>query len=232
LRGDAVALLIRDACARVPPAAVQLLEARPHQADLLGLLAGGRHDAEGNGNFQPLDDVDVAHAFHVLQTRRRVAIRRIDVGPRVGRLRDVRVGGDDRIVRDGTTHDAAPPASTRPGSGPLGSTTSPPSSRAGPPFTTAARMPAASDTRRSAPAGKSHTRRRGLQPTVSGSKITTSAARPGARRPRSVSPKTAAGWPVRRWTPASSESTPRSRTQVPSSSVGAQASHSWLACAP
>ena len=81
--------------------------------------------------------------------------------------------------------------------------------------------------------GKSHTRRSGAQPTVAGSKTTTSAARPGARRPRSAMPKTVGG--LRRQ-PAHAvlerQHAACSRTQLPSSSVGAQASQSWLACAP
>src|SRR5436305_6606157 len=55
---------------------------------------------------------------------------------RVRRLGHVRVGRDDRVA-----HDARPPRSTRPGSGPSGSTASRPSSRITTPFTTTARMP-------------------------------------------------------------------------------------------
>ena len=57
------------------------------------------------------------------------------------------------------------------------------------------------------------------------------AARPrAARGPRGrTDPRLRA---VSRRTASSSESTPFSRTQWPSSSVGAQASQSWLACAP
>src|SRR5205823_12408974 len=102
------------------------------------------------------------------------------------------------LLRDRVAHDARPPRSTRPGNGPSGSTASRPSSRITTPFTTTARMPCASETSRSAPAGKSRTRRSGEQPTVAGSKTVTSAASPGARRPRSAMPKTSAGWGVRR----------------------------------
>ena len=55
----------------------------------------------------------------------------MSVDVRVGRLGDVRIGGDDRVAGDGLTHDGAPPPSTWPGSGPSGSTTSWPSSRIG-----------------------------------------------------------------------------------------------------
>src|SRR5882724_1257984 len=210
---DAVPLLVGEPRLGIPAAAVELLEARPHEPDRY---------------LEALDDEHVARALDVLEVRGAVAVRGVDVvDVRVRRLGHVRVGRDDRV-----THDARPPRSTRPGSGPSASTASRPSSRITTPFTTTARMPRASETSRSAPAGKSRTRRSGEQPTVAGSKTVTSAASPGARRPRSAMPKTSAGWVVRRRTASSSESTPRSRTQVPSSSVGAQASHSWLACAP
>src|SRR5438876_9046003 len=225
---DAVPLLIGEPRLGVPAAAVQLLEARPHEPDLLRRLPRRGDDAERDRYLEALDDEHVARAFHVLEVRGAVAVRGVDVvDVRIRRLGHVRVGRDDRV-----THDARPPRSTRPGSGPSGSTASRPSSRIMTPFTTTARMPCASETSRSAPAGKSRTRRSVEQPTVAGSKTVTSAASPGASRPRSAMPKTSAGWVVRRRTASSSESTPRSRTQVPSSSVGAQASHSWLACAP
>src|SRR5438477_1527743 len=225
---DAVPLLIGEPRLGVPAAAVKLLEARPHEPDLLRRLPRRSDDAQRDRHLEALDDEHVARALDVLETRRAVAVRRVDVVDiGVRRLGHVRVGRDDRVA-----HDARPPRSTRPGSGPSGSTASRPSSRITTPFTTTARMPRASETSRSAPAGKSRTRRSGEQPTVAGSKTVTSAASPGARRPRSAMPKTSAGWLVSRRTASSSESTPRSRTQVPSNSVGAQASPRWLACAP
>jgi len=151
LGGDAVAGLVGDARFGVPAAAVEVLEARAHQADLLRRLAGSRDDAEGDRRLHPFDHEDVAHALDVLDVRRAVAELRVDVVDEgVRRLGHVRVGRDDRVG-----HRACPPRSTRPGSGPSGSTASWPSSRITTPFTTTARMPTASETRRSAPAGKS-----------------------------------------------------------------------------
>src|SRR5439155_312969 len=158
----------------------------------------------------------------------RVAARRLVV--------EVAVVADrhaDRRVDD-LGCDAAPLliGGPRPGSAPPGRPYARRPPRALTLSTTPARMRCSPETTWPAPAGRSSTRRTGEQPTVAGSKTVTSAAAPGARRPRSAMPKTSAGWVVRRRTASSSESTPRSRTQVPSSSVGAQASHSWLACAP
>src|SRR5262245_39387710 len=64
---------------------------------------------------------------------------------------------------------AWPARSTRPGSGPAASTALWPSRRTIVPFTTTSAMPVASETRRSAPAGRSCTRRSGDAPTVAGS---------------------------------------------------------------
>src|SRR5438552_3225139 len=199
-----VARLIGHARLGVPAAPVEVLEARAHQADLLRRLAGGRDDAERDRRLHPLDDEDVAHPFDVLEVRRAVAELRVDVVEvGVRGLGHVGVGRDDRVG-----HSAWPPLSTRPGKGPSGSTASRPSSRMTTPFTTTARTPTASETRRSAPAGKSYTRRSGRQPTVAGSKTVTSAARPGARRPRSVMPKTSAGSAVSLRPASSSERPP------------------------
>src|SRR5438874_710823 len=225
---DAVALLVGHPRLGIPTAAVEILEARAHEADLLRRLARGGDDAERDRHLEPLDHEDVAHPLDVLDVRRAVAELRVDVvDERVRRLGDVRVGRDDRMA-----HPARPPRSTRPGSGASGSTASRPSSRMTTPFTTTARIPAASETSRSAPAGKSYTRRSGPQLTVAGSNTVTSAASPAARRPRSRMPKTSAGSDVRRRTASSSDRTLFSRIHLPSSAVGAQASQSWLACAP
>ena len=93
--------------------------------------------------------------------------------------------------------------------------------------------PIASETSRSAPAGKSRTRRSGRaadrvgieDDDVGGEPDREPAAVARGRRARRVAD-------VSRRTPSSSESTPFSRTQCPSRWVGAHASQSWLAWAP
>src|SRR5207244_8399846 len=137
--------------------------------DLLRRLPGGGDDPHRDGRLHAIDDEDVARPLDGLQVGRAVAIGGVDVvDVGVRRLGHVRVGGDDGIA-----HVARPPRSTRPGSGPAASTTSRPSWRITVPLTITARMPRASETSRSAPAGKSRTRRSGVQPTVAGSKTVT-----------------------------------------------------------
>ncbi len=57
-------------------------------------------------------------------------------------------------------------------------------------------------------------------------------AQEAAAAVRAVEPEDAAGSPVSLFTARSSEITSRSRTQLPSRSVGRHASQSWLTCAP
>src|SRR5581483_9506062 len=101
LGGDAVAFLVGEAGLRVPAAAVQVLELHAHHADLLRGLAGGGHQAHGDGRLHAVDDEEVADVLAAVDhLGRLVAPRRVDVvdvGAR--RLGDVRVGRDDGIAQ-------------------------------------------------------------------------------------------------------------------------------------
>ena len=95
---DAVANLLGQARFGVPSTAVQLLELGSEDADLLGRLAGRRHQAHRHGFAHPLDDEDVAHPLAAVDESRGpippLGVDVIDIG--AGGLGDVRVGGDDR----------------------------------------------------------------------------------------------------------------------------------------
>src|SRR5207247_4820977 len=131
--------------------ASSVVAALPALAPRLVRLA--RHDYSDRLLGAERREVDAVELGDVLAEDRAPLLRGERAGVlgqhvRVRRLGHVRVGRDDRVA-----HDARPRRSTRPGSGPAGATASRPSSRITTPFTTTARMPCASETSRSAPAG-------------------------------------------------------------------------------
>ena len=82
----------------VPAAAMELLEPDAEHGQLLGPLAGRGHEPHRDRLREPLDDEEVAPLRIVHDVRRAIAELRVDpVDVRVRRLRDVRVGGDDRL---------------------------------------------------------------------------------------------------------------------------------------
>ena len=185
----------------------------------------------GIGRLHAVDDEDVAHR------RRRAACAARGRGTPgsmsvhvLGRLGDVRVGGDDRVAGScgvllAARGRAAALRDRRRRGRPRGSRT---------PFTTTARMPVRVGHQAVGAGGEvAHAPQRASSRRSRDRRPSTSAARPGARRPRSARPNTVGG--LRRQ-PAHAvlerEHAASRAPSVPSSSVGAQASQSWLACAP
>ena len=66
LGGDAIAHLIGEARFRVPAAAMQLVEAYAHEADVLGGLPGRSHDAHRDRRLHAIDHEHVADAVDVV----------------------------------------------------------------------------------------------------------------------------------------------------------------------
>src|SRR5947208_7442268 len=99
---DAVAQLVGEAGFRVPAAAVQAFEPHSGDPDLFRRLARRRHQAHRHRRLHPGDDEQVADVFaHELEMRSLIAplgVDAVDVG--VGRLGDVRIGGDHGKVHD------------------------------------------------------------------------------------------------------------------------------------
>ncbi len=90
----AVLVLVGQPRRGIPAAAVQILEFRAADADVLGRHAGRGDQAHRHRRLHAVDEIDVAHAFLVDDMRRPLAPRRIDVvDVAVGRLGDVRIGG-------------------------------------------------------------------------------------------------------------------------------------------
>src|SRR5260221_13710420 len=150
LSGHAVAVLGGHAGLWVPAAAVQVVEPRAQQLDLLRLLAGGRDRAEYDRLLHPVDDEALTEALaEVDQSRRPVAPRGIDVvDVAVGRLGDVR-------VRRENCHDGSgwAPRTRRPGVAPVDS----PSRAISTPLTKVCTYPVDCWSRRFPPAGRSNT---------------------------------------------------------------------------
>ena len=101
LRGHAVAILIDQPRVRIPAAAMELLEPDAEHGQVLGPLPGRGHETHRNGLREPLDDEEIAALRIAHDVRRAIAELRVDpVDVGVGRLGDVRVGGDDRFRHD------------------------------------------------------------------------------------------------------------------------------------
>jgi hypothetical protein len=95
---DAVALLVREARRRVPAATVHVVKARAELRQLLRRLARGGDQAHRDRLVDALDDEEIPALRIPDHVQRAVPEARLD--PRrigVRRLRDVRVGGDDRF---------------------------------------------------------------------------------------------------------------------------------------
>jgi hypothetical protein len=102
LGGHAVTQLIGEARRGIPAAAVEIGEVIALHADLVRCFAGGGRGADVDGVLEPVDDEHVAVGSGVDHARCAVEERLVDVvDVGAGRLGDVRVGRDDRIVHEG-----------------------------------------------------------------------------------------------------------------------------------
>src|SRR5262249_39921976 len=102
LRRHAITILIGQARVWIPAAAMELLEPGAEHRQLLGALAGRRHEPHRDRLVQPLDDEEVSALFITDDVGRAIAELRVDPGDvRVGRLCDVRGGRDDWVGHAG-----------------------------------------------------------------------------------------------------------------------------------
>src|SRR5215831_7100037 len=103
---DPVASLIGEAGLGIPAAPVQVLESHASDADLLRGLARRGHQPHRYGRLHPRDHEEITDLVaHELEARGVVAVLGVDaVDVGVGRLGDVRIGGDHSKVHgtDGT----------------------------------------------------------------------------------------------------------------------------------
>ncbi len=105
LGADAVARLVREPGLGVPAAAVQVLEAGPEHGELRRRLTRRGDEPHRDGLVEAVDDEEIAALGVVHESGSPVPEARVDPGGvGVGRLGDVRVGGDDRAVGDHVAH--------------------------------------------------------------------------------------------------------------------------------
>ena len=109
LGGHAVAVLVVEPRLGIPAAAVQVLEPFVDvEADLLGRPPGCRDEPERHERVPVVDEHHVAQDVVMLEARRAVAVRGIDVVEVARRrLGDVRVGRDARSGRGRSGHDVS-----------------------------------------------------------------------------------------------------------------------------
>ena len=95
LGGDPVPVLILQAGGGIPAAAVQILEPRAPDPDVLGRNPGRRDQAHGHGRLHAIYDVDIPHAVVAHDVRRPITVRRVDMAAvTVGRLGNMRICGN------------------------------------------------------------------------------------------------------------------------------------------
>src|ERR1700722_10049136 len=99
LGGDAVAILVGHPRVGIPSALMHLLELRAECSQLARVLARGRRQRDVDRTREVLDDEHVAQLLVVNHVRHRILILVIDsIDVSVGRLGDMRVGGDNWLL--------------------------------------------------------------------------------------------------------------------------------------